>query len=244
MKQMFLVNKTLAVLSLAATLALTSCSKIDSTDVAPGEETEIDFSARKSSDDPNDQAFDREMTRIFREMQRMVNDMPMTGDPDMDFAMMMSMHHQLGIDVGNAELRYGKHPEGKELAEESNRGNAESRERLQSYLRQHPAPERIDPNVYQQFMREMRTAMQTMNRSFRRVPNTPDVDIDFARKLLEHHEGAIDMANIQLKYGNDRAPLDEGKIIIISQGAEIIELAEFVNEHGIPNTTEPLSDDE
>ena len=34
--------------------------------------------------------------------------MPMTGDPDHDFAMMMKKHHQSAIDMAEVELKHGK----------------------------------------------------------------------------------------------------------------------------------------
>ena len=42
--------------------------------------------------------------------------MPMSGDPDVDFAMMMRIHHQGAIDMANAELSNGKDPQMKKMA--------------------------------------------------------------------------------------------------------------------------------
>lgn len=36
---------------------------------------------------------------------------PMTGDADRDFAMMMKMHHQQGVEMAQAQLKNGKSPE-------------------------------------------------------------------------------------------------------------------------------------
>ena len=45
-------------------------------------------------------------------------DVPFTGDADRDFARMMIPHHQGAIDMAIAELRYGKDPRLKRLAQE------------------------------------------------------------------------------------------------------------------------------
>ena len=45
-------------------------------------------------------------------------DLPFTGDADRDFARMMIPHHQGAIDMAIAELRYGKDPRLKRLAQE------------------------------------------------------------------------------------------------------------------------------
>ena len=36
--------------------------------------------------------------------------MPMTGDTDKDFAMMMKMHHQQGVDMAKMQIAHGKSP--------------------------------------------------------------------------------------------------------------------------------------
>lgn len=43
-------------------------------------------------------------------------DMPMTGDADHDFAMMMRSHHQKGIEMAQQELKSGKDAEMKAMA--------------------------------------------------------------------------------------------------------------------------------
>jgi uncharacterized protein (DUF305 family) len=48
-------------------------------------------------------------------MQEMKS-MTMTGDVDKDFAMMMKMHHQHGIDMAKIEMEQGKSPEMKAMA--------------------------------------------------------------------------------------------------------------------------------
>lgn len=42
--------------------------------------------------------------------------MPMSGDTDKDFAMMMKVHHQGAIDMAQMELAHGKSPEMKAMA--------------------------------------------------------------------------------------------------------------------------------
>ena len=57
------------------------------------------------------------------DMQAMMKDgndkmsaMKMTGNADVDFAMMMRIHHQGAIDMAQAELRDGKAPEMRKMA--------------------------------------------------------------------------------------------------------------------------------
>jgi uncharacterized protein (DUF305 family) len=50
-------------------------------------------------------------------MDRMQN-MPSSGDTDKDFAMMMKMHHQQGVDMAKIELEQGKSPAMKAMAKQ------------------------------------------------------------------------------------------------------------------------------
>jgi len=42
----------------------------------------------------------------------------MTGDPDIDFAMMMRIHHQGAVDMAQAELRDGRNPQMRKMAQD------------------------------------------------------------------------------------------------------------------------------
>ena len=44
--------------------------------------------------------------------------MPMSGDTDKDFAMMMKMHHQQAVDMAQIELKDGKSPAMKKMAKQ------------------------------------------------------------------------------------------------------------------------------
>jgi uncharacterized protein (DUF305 family) len=54
----------------------------------------------------------------MQSMQEQMGQVPVTGDPDVDFAAMMIPHHQGAIDMANAQLADGKDPELRKLAEE------------------------------------------------------------------------------------------------------------------------------
>jgi uncharacterized protein (DUF305 family) len=53
------------------------------------------------------------------------------------------------------------------------------------------------------------------------VAASGDVDRDFMRMMIPHHQGAIDMALLQLKYGRDEKLKRLAQSIIVEQGQEI-----------------------
>ncbi|RDB43685.1 DUF305 domain-containing protein [Halomonas sp. DQ26W] len=61
---------------------------------------------------------------------------------------------------------------------------------------------------------------------------TGDADVDFARGMIPHHQGAIDMANIVLEHGEDEAIRDLAREIIDAQEEEIAFLRDWLDERG------------
>ena len=60
---------------------------------------------------------------------------------------------------------------------------------------------------------------------------TKDPDNDFAMMMKTHHQGAIDMANLELKDGKDEQLKAMAQTIIETQQVEIIQLDDFLQAH-------------
>ena len=70
------------------------------------------------------------------------------------------------------------------------------------------------------FQRMMAEAMDRMTRDMA-VPHTGDPDRDFAAMMIPHHQGAIDMAKVQLQFGHDPILRRLAQGIIVEQQQEI-----------------------
>jgi uncharacterized protein (DUF305 family) len=62
-------------------------------------------------------------------------------------------------------------------------------------------------------------------------PMTGDPDKDFVMMMLPHHQGAIDMAKVELKYGTDQTLRALAEAIIEAQEKEIKEMNEWIATH-------------
>ncbi len=62
--------------------------------------------------------YQKEMEAVHKKMMDGMMSMKSTGDPDKDFAMMMIPHHQGAIDMAEIQLKYGKDPALKKMAQD------------------------------------------------------------------------------------------------------------------------------
>lgn len=79
--------------------------------------------------------------------------------------------------------------------------------------------------------REMMDAMAKMNKTMGDAVMTGDPDKDFVRMMMPHHQGAIDMAEVELKYGKDRAMRKMATGIVAAQKKEIGEMQRWLAKH-------------
>jgi uncharacterized protein (DUF305 family) len=61
---------------------------------------------------------------------------------------------------------------------------------------------------------------------------TGDPDVEFVRSMIPHHQGAIDMAQVELKYGKNPQARAFAEKIIEAQKAEIEQLNAWLKQHG------------
>lgn len=59
-----------------------------------------------------------DMKAMMKGMNDQMASMPMSGDPDVDFARMMRIHHVGAVDMAKAQLRDGKNPQMRRMAQD------------------------------------------------------------------------------------------------------------------------------
>jgi uncharacterized protein (DUF305 family) len=75
-------------------------------------------------------------------------------------------------------------------------------------------------------------ASDNMMHAMMREPSG-DADKDFTMMMIPHHQGAINMAKVELQYGKDPQLRAMAEKIIAAQEAEIAELQKWQQEHGM-----------
>lgn len=77
------------------------------------------------------------------------------------------------------------------------------------------------PGDYSRFVHEMRAAMDKMMSGMHAPGYEGNPDIDFLGMMIAHHEGAVEMARLELTHGTDPATRRLADDIIASQSVEI-----------------------
>lgn len=80
-------------------------------------------------------------------------------------------------------------------------------------------------------VKDMMDAMMKMDEGMKVAP-TGDADRDFVAMMIPHHQGAIDMARVELKYGKDPALRKLANAIVSAQEKEIKEMRSWQANHG------------
>jgi uncharacterized protein (DUF305 family) len=80
------------------------------------------------------------------------------------------------------------------------------------------------------FASQMMQAMDRMDSGMMAAKPTGDPDRDFAAMMIPHHQGAIDMAKVELIYGRDPVLRRLAEGIIVEQQQEIELMQRSLNE--------------
>lgn len=72
-----------------------------------------------------------------------------------------------------------------------------------------------------QFIEMMEGSMSAMDHNMAAAPMNGNVDHDFATMMIPHHNGAIDMAKAELRFGNDPVMRRMAQEILVEQQSEI-----------------------
>jgi uncharacterized protein (DUF305 family) len=98
--------------------------------------------------------------------------------------------------------------------------------------------DRPDLSAEQPFLSENAAAMNKMMADMTTKP-TGDVDRDFVAMMVPHHQGAIDMAKAELKYGRNEQLRRIAQEIVVTQQQEIPAMRLAVGEELPPSVASP-----
>jgi uncharacterized protein (DUF305 family) len=199
-------------------------------------------------------------------MTKMMNDMAVkpTGDVDHDFVAMMVAHHQGAIDMAEAELRYGQNEQLRRIAQEivaeelqeiaaMRAASGEKLTPTEATLAasfagtaagpgfSSPGPaDNVPPSLKRErpFLAQNNAAMAKMINEMTIKP-TGNIDRDFVAMMVPHHQGAIEMAQAELRYGREAQLRRIAQEIVVDQIQQISLMRLAVGEPLPPSVSSP-----
>ena len=84
-----------------------------------------------------------------------------------------------------------------------------------------PQEHAAQTNANPAFAQELIRSMEVMDKDMMAATMSGDPDHDFCAMMIPHHQGAVDMAKLELLYGKDAALRRLAQEIIVTQEQEI-----------------------
>lgn len=190
-----------------------------------------------------------DLRQAMNKMMQKMKSMKMTGDPDKDFAMMMIEHHQGAIDAAKIVVKSGKDEKIKAMAQKMIQTQPQDQKDLRKHTNmehdQNATAKKDDSHAAHsqssdastssshsdQFSSEMNKVMADMESKMKSMKMSGNLDHDFATMMIDHHQGAIDMAEVEKKHGKMQDVKNLADKIITDSQKDISELKTWLSSH-------------
>lgn len=167
------------------------------------------------------------MDKMMDEMDRAQN----TGSAELDFLNGMIPHHQSAVDMSKSYLEYaGKDGEFKGLAENIISAQNTEIDQMNTMIERFQKVENPDNEKEAAYLEDYR-AMMDNHHSSHTGAETSDLETAFAQGMSMHHQMAVDMAEIVLKYTDDEELTAFADNIITQQKKEIKEMRSYLDDN-------------
>lgn len=162
------------------------------------------------------------MGLMHANMQAMMKE-PSQGSADRDFARLMQIHHQGAIDMAQRLLQHGSDAGLKAMAQKMISDQKREQAELEKFMGN------TRPSGDSSFYRKAMSDMQGMQMD---MSTGGTEDQQFARMMIPHHQGAVQMAQTYLQSGAANAELRTmAQKMITEQQKEIAELQAWLKKN-------------
>jgi uncharacterized protein (DUF305 family) len=208
MKCIIKVRIRIFTLLFAALIVFSSCKSESDTD--------------RMSDNQNDKmmsaSMSQSMNAAMKTMMDNIRNYSITGDPDYDFAMILTPHHQAAIDMSKAYLDSGKTQSLKDFAQKNIDIQQNEINVIQDWMaRQNDyQPSSIGPSYKSRVDKAITDMANNMS-----MQNSDNPDLMFTNAMIPHHQSAVDLAKIEQDFGKINVMRNLSKKIINEQNDDI-----------------------
>lgn len=183
-----------------------------------------------SSDSANISDYVAEEDMLMHEMMENMMNIEKSGSADIDFLAGMIPHHQSAIKMSESYLDHApQSADIKALAQNIISVQQEEIDMMNSLISSIRDSGVTDTEKADAYQDEYTHLMHTSHSHS--VNEYSSVDQAFADGMIEHHQMAVDMANLILKYSDNEEVKTLAENIISTQEKEIEEMNNFINAH-------------
>lgn len=171
-----------------------------------------------------EKGYNEEYTIIFNNMLKAMNAAPNTGNVNLDFVLEMTPHHEGGINMAKAIVKYGSNSDVNKIAEniiKSQESQIPIMKELKTKFEKEPLSDKKDSEKY---LKTYNAVKDKMFKEMQGVKVTDNIDANFLQQMIYHHEGAIGMAKDILKFTKDPELKKLAENIITTQSKGVSEM--------------------
>lgn len=173
-------------------------------------------------------------------MDQMMEDMELkekTGSSSLAFLIGMIPHHESAIEMSEEYLKYA--PEDarfRQLAEDIITAQTAEIEQMKNMMEDIKGGYQTDGTKEEAYLKEYDEMMEG-HHSGHASSDTEDLDTAFAEGMIMHHQMAVDMARVIIKYSDNDSVTDYANSVIELQEQEISQMQDFLDgKNGSGNT--------
>lgn len=153
-------------------------------------------------------------------------------EADTEFAQMMIVHHEGAIEMADLVVERAATAQVRELGERIRAAQAPEIERMTTWLESWGEPLASDADHDGMDHGGMDMGGMDQQQAMTALDNADDADVDrlFLELMIEHHRGAVVMAEAQIADGQNADAIALAHDIIAAQEAEIAEMAQLLED--------------
>ena len=196
--------------------------------ISTGSQQSYVYAQSSNTKGEQSQDYDRAYTAIFNKMKEGMNAAPSTGNVNLDFVLEMTPHHEGGIDMAKAILKYGTNEDVKKIAQNivtSQEAQLPIMQQLKMEFEKEPPSSK---EASEQYIKTYDQIKANMFKEMESVPLTGSDNQTFLRQMIYHHEGAIAMAKNILKYTQNPQLKSLAENIVTTQSKGVQEMKQLL----------------
>lgn len=169
-------------------------------------------------------SIDNELMKTIDKTNATLNNAKMNGDFDYDFAYLMIMHHQMAIDMSKVQIEKGSDQTIVNMAKGIVAAQEIEIREMQEFIKKNIIP--VKNNEISNSA-VIATEMKSMMSKMHEINLTQNIDKDYVAMMIPHHETAIAMSKMQIKFGTQNDLIQLSKNIVEDQTFEIDEFKKW-----------------